>query len=135
WLRNHYQNRLGFKDSDYALVREAAARLESDLQRIDSEVQAVIQADRGRHPRILSSPKDLPPVPPGLLQLRDQRGAMVQHQADSLRGSLGPQLAAKLDAFLDKEFAPNVKVQSIGPPRPHDPTRRTVPPFAAGVQQ
>jgi hypothetical protein len=134
WLRNHYQQRLGFKDTDFALVREAAARLESDFQRIDSEVRTIIKADRARHPRVLSSPHDLPPVPRRLLELRDEREAVMQSDLDSLRGALSPELVAKLDAFLEKEFAPNVKIQYMGPPRPHDPTKRTVPPFPAEAQ-
>src|SRR5262249_33454402 len=116
-------------------VRDAAARLESDLQRIDSEVRAVIEADRARHSRVLSSPKDLPPVPPRLLELRDEREATIQSDAESLRGALGPEVAARLDDLLDKEFAPKVKIQYVGPPRPHDPAKHTVPPFPAEVQR
>jgi hypothetical protein len=135
WLRNHYQQRLGFTDSEYALVRESAVQLESDLKRIDAEVQAVIEADRAQHSRVLGSPNDLPPVPQRLLELRDERERMIQRDVDSLKGVLGPKLAAKLDSFLESEFAPNVTVQHVGPPRPHNPVTHAVPPFPAEVQR
>jgi hypothetical protein len=135
WLRNYYQQRLGFKDSEFAMVRKAATQLESDLKQIDTEVQTIIQADRARHPRVLLSPNDLPPVPPRLLELRDQRAAVIQRYVDSLTSVLGRELAAKLDAFLEDEFAPNVSIRYVSPPRPHDPDKHPVPPFATEVEK
>jgi hypothetical protein len=135
WLRNHYQQKLGFNDSEYAVVRESAVRLQSDLKQIDDEVQAIVQAERAKRPRILLSPDDLPPVPPRLLELRDEREAVIQRNVENLKGVLGPELVTKLDAFLENEIAPNVKVQSLRPPRPHDPRKHTVPPFPTEAQK
>jgi hypothetical protein len=60
---------------------------------------------------------------------------VIQRDVDSLKASLGPTLASKLDAFLQNDFAPNVKVEHVGPPRPHDPTKHAAPPFATGGQR
>lgn len=135
WLRTYYQQRLGFSDSQFSNVREAAVQLKSDLKQIDDEVQAIIRVDRARHSRVLLSTNDLPSVPPRLMELRDQREAVIQRDMDNLRGALGPKLAAKLDAFLENDFAPNVKIQYVGPPRQHDPSKEAVPPFPTEVQR
>lgn len=136
WLRDYYQKKLGFTDAQFASVRSAAQRLESELKEIDAKVKAVIDADHAVHPRRLASPSDLPPIPPQLLALRDQREVLIEHEASALKTALGPQQAAKLDAFLENEFAPNVRLQYVGPPRPHDPSRYPAEhPFPTEVQQ
>jgi hypothetical protein len=134
WLRNYYQKKLDFTDSEFQAVREAGLRLAGELQQIDSRVQAVIQEARARQPRKLTSPEQLPPVPPELVQLGQQRESVIETEAANLRKALSPESAAKLDAFLQNVFAPNVKVQFPGPPRPHDPANHSIPPFRTEVQ-
>jgi len=128
-LRTYYQKGLGFTDAQFAPVRDAGLRLEPQLKAIDAEVKAVIDADHARHPRVLASPKDLPPVPPELLELQRKREQTIEYEVQSLKLALGAQQTAKLETFLTQEFARNVTAQRVSLPRPHDPTRHTVPPF------
>ncbi len=129
-LRNYYQQRIGFTDSQFALVREAGLRLEPELRAIDAEVKAVIDADHARHPRVLASPKDLPPVPPELTELQRKREQTIEYEVGSLKLALGARQTAKLETFLTHEFAPSVTALPVGGPRPHnDPRKHPVPPF------
>jgi hypothetical protein len=129
-LRTYYQTRIGFTDSQFAKVREAGLRLEPELKAIDAEVKAVIDTDHARHPRLLASPKDLPPVPPELAELQLKREQTIEYEVGSLKLALGARQTAKLETFLTREFASNVTALPVGVPRPHnDPTKHTVPPF------
>ena len=135
WLRSYHKQRLGFNDAQFGLVREAATKMEADLRKIDDEAQSIITADRASHPRVLLNPNDLPPIPPRLLQLRDERETAIQRAADNLRANLGNENGAKLDKYLETEFAPNVRIQYVGPPRPHIPIKNTGPLSPSEVQR
>jgi len=126
---------LGFNDAQFAFVREAGLRLEPELRAIDAEVKALIDADHARHPRVLASPKDLPPPIPELAELQSKRERTIDREVQGLRLALGRQQTAKLEAFLTQEFAHNVRRVDL--PGPHkNPALRTVPPFPQeGVQQ
>jgi hypothetical protein len=128
-FRSYYQNKLGFSDTEFVPVRESAQRLEPALKTIDAEVKAVIDADHARHPRLLASPKDLPPVPPELLELQRKREQAIEYEVQSLKAALGKQQAAKLETFLTQEFAHNVTAHQVSLPRPHDPIQHPVPRF------
>lgn len=88
-----------------------------------------------QYPRVIYSPADLPPVPPELVELQQQRDATIAKEVSDLKAALGEKAAAKLDSFLEHEFAPTVTVQTVGPPRPHDPVRSHIPAFAKEPQQ
>jgi hypothetical protein len=129
-LRKYYQKKLAFDDAHFSVVRQAALRLEPELKAIDAEIKAVIDADHARHPRILASPADLPPLPPELAQLQRKRDQTIDYEVDSLKLALGRRQTDKLEDFLTQEFARSVTLQRVNVPRPHnDPTRHTVPAF------
>jgi hypothetical protein len=116
WVRDHYQKKLGFTDAEYAPVRESAQRLETELNAIDAKVQKTVAAVRAAHSRVVRSPSELPPVLPELFTLRDQHEAVIQQEVVSLKAELGPKRAAKLDTFLQNEFAPKITRQVVTPP-------------------
>lgn len=134
WLRNYYQQELGFNDTEFQAVRQSAQNLEAQLKQIDARVQVVVQQVRARQPRTLTSPDQLPPVPPELRELSKKRESVIESEVANLKNALPPESAAKLDTFLQTVFAPKVKVQLVGPPRPHDPTKHPIPPFPTEVQ-
>jgi hypothetical protein len=135
WLRNYYQQKLGFSGADFEVIRQAAQGLQSELDDLDAEVRTVTQAERARHSRVLASPNDLPPVPPRLIELRDKREALIERHANNLKIALGARASAKLDNYLENEFAPNVRVQPVDPTRLHDPSRAPVRVFQNEVQR
>lgn len=134
-LRDHYQKRLGFTPAEFALVRDAAIRLEAQLKQQDAKAQAVIDDVHARFPPgAVTGPKDLPPPSPELVRLQQERNALIKHEVDRLKASLGPALAGKLDKFLQSDFAPDVQVQSVGPPLARHPGQRPAAPFPQEVR-
>lgn len=134
WLRNHYQQKLGFTDAEFVPVRQTAQRLEAELNVIDAKVQAIVNAARAAHPRVLKSASDLPALPPELLALRDQHEAVIEREAANLKSALGPDRTAKLEAFLQNQFARNVTAHVMNPPRPGNPTKTQPGVFRKEVQ-
>ncbi|HMD83987.1 MAG TPA: hypothetical protein VKO18_04710 [Terriglobia bacterium] len=121
WLRNHFQNELGFTDAQFAVVRATAQRLETELKGVDAQAKAIIDADHAAHRQQSGSPHTWRPVPPELKALQQQHEAVIQSEVSHLKGALGPDLAAKLDALLQSELARNVTVQRFHHPGP-DPS-------------
>ena len=135
WLRNYYQQKMRLTDPQFAPVRETAVRLEAELNEIDAKVKAIIDAAHARYPRALKSPKDLPPVPPELYALRDEHEAVIAREVGGLKSALGPDRSAKLEAFLQHDFAPNVTVHLVAHPQRRDLTKRRSSSRPKAVQQ
>jgi hypothetical protein len=127
WLHDYYQRRLGFTAAEFQPVRQTASRLEAELNDIDTKVQSVVKAARAAHPRVLKSPRDLPPVPPQLYELREQHEAVIAREVARLKAALGTERTARLEAFLQNEFAPNVTHHVLNPPRPGDAAKHPLP--------
>ena len=114
-FRDHYQRALGFTSSQYAIVRDAAVRLEAQMKRQDDIVKALLAELRPTTPMVIKSPKDLPPVPPILLELQEERKAIIEHEVAALKASLGPELSARLDTLLRQNFAASMQVRPVAP--------------------
>jgi|SRR5215472_3807570 len=135
WLRNYYQQKLGFTNSEFQPVREAAQRLEIKLKQINDRAKDLVTADRNSHPHALARREDLPAPIAELSQLSQQHESALQSEMDNLRKALGEKRAAKLDDFLMKNLAPKVTMRPVPVPHPHGASRQTMPAFPQGVQQ
>ncbi len=129
WLRNYYQQQLGFTDAQFQPVRDVATQLQSDLKAIDDRVQTLVTADQASHSHQLTSPHNLPPPIAELAQLSQQREATLQKAMVNLQAALGPQRAARLDDYLQKNMAPKVTMKWMSPPQPHTPSSQGGPAF------
>jgi hypothetical protein len=135
-LRSHFQKKLDFTDAQFANVRDAGLRLESELQKIDAQAKAIIDKTRAAFPNAtMSQPETLPLVPPELTKLQDERNALIEREVSDLKYQLGAEASAKLDSFLQKEFSQTVTARSVQLPRAHDPAANPVPPFAQEVSR
>lgn len=133
-FRNHFQRTLGFSDAEFAAIRSSALRLDSKLREQDAKAKALIDSIHSQHSRNLSSPSDLPPFPSELVQMQKNRNAIIDQEVAGLKASLGPKQSAKLDSFIQNEFARNVNIQNIGPPTLHDAAHNPPPPFKPEVK-
>jgi hypothetical protein len=118
-INKHYQTKLGFSDSQFAIVRQVATKLDSDLKGLDSQARPIIDQFRKDYPpgKVLSPP----PVPTRLVELQQQREIIISSAAESLKKRLGALPTAKMDDMLNKEFAPRVTFQSLTVPMPKRP--------------
>jgi hypothetical protein len=122
WLRDHFQQQLGFTSAQFAIVRATGVRLESELKELGSEAKTIAEADRAARRENPETPR----VPdPRLKDLTKQREDLLQREIDGLNQELGPERAAKLQDFLHNHFLQNTS--SLHPHvRPH-PTKRLQP--------
>jgi len=128
-FRSHFQRQLGFSDAEFASVRTAAAQLQTKLHDQDMRAKAIIDATRPNHPTRIKNAADLPPLPPELIVLQQERNGLIEREVAKLRASLGPKQAAKLDALIQNDFVRNVKIENVGPLTSHDNAHEPLPAF------
>ncbi len=111
-LRDHLQKAVGFTPSEFSLVRESARDLETKLKANRAQAIPIIQRDRAIR---LSNPSELLPArispSPELVELRKQREELIKEEETNLDSRLGPEAAAKLQAFLKDKFVRNPRPQ------------------------
>jgi hypothetical protein len=116
-LRHYNQKKLEFSDAQFGHVRAAAQGLEALLKVQDAKAARVIQAERARFPHgKLTREADLPPASAELKALQAERDSIIESAVATLKAALGPQAADKLDTFLSRDFAPNLKVRFVRTP-------------------
>lgn len=113
-LRTHYQTKMNFTNSQFALVLQAAGKLDTDLQQIDGQAKVIIDAFHKQYPpgKIAS----LPPAPPQLAQLQQQRETIIANDVAALKSQLGTQATSAMNTMLAKEFAPNFTFKRLAKP-------------------
>ena len=77
---------------------------------------AVIEAFRKKYPPDQPLKAPLPPPPPELETLQQERDNLIEQHVADLKMQLGPEAARKLDSFLLNEFAPAVTTHSVSAP-------------------
>jgi hypothetical protein len=126
WLRDHFQEKLGFTNSEYAVVRATALRLESELKEIGNEAQVIVQANREARLSASNQPTVYTPDP-RLQELTVQREELIQREVAKLNEELQPVAAAKLENFLKNDFLQNTTMlQAHSHPNP----QKLLPPQA-----
>lgn len=120
-LRNRFQRKLNFSSSQFAIVRQSAQKLDADLKQKDAQAKVIIDAFHAKYPpgKVLT----LPPPPPELAQLQKEREEIIQQDVADLKTQLGQDKAAKMDGFIQNDFAPTVKFRVVHTPMaPNAPT-------------
>lgn len=131
-LRNQNQIALGFTDAEFAIIRDTNQRLRSELKQIGDQIAAIrgvvgspatgsrhttrdeavaIVAERRARLEQLS-----PEQRDELKDLSRQYGAAISQAAVDLKVALGPELDARLGAFLEARIG--VGCAGIGTPPP-----------------
>ena len=98
------------------LIRNEARRLDADLQRKDASARTIIAQYRRDGRAALAQGKPLPPPPPEIKQLQREQTAMLVQHCVALRSALGADVSARLDAYLNYEFAPHIKLRRMSAP-------------------
>jgi len=115
WLRNHLQEWLGFTDAEFAPIRESAVRLEKTIAGIDAKAQAIIKAGRAQYGKGLLPAGAQPPGWDDLKELNQERETAITDEIAKLNDALGEDNAAKLQAYIEKEFSSDVSASQIHP--------------------
>jgi hypothetical protein len=125
-VRNLLQRQLDFTDEQFALVRSTAQRLQTELKTLDAQAMAIIKAERAANPPQPGVRPTWRPVPPELHALQQQHEDLIESEVTNLKSALGPELAARLDAFLQSPAAPKVTAQRLHTPLSREELRQHI---------
>ena len=109
-------SRANLKHEQLDGLRNAAHRLDANLQKHQARAQLVISHYRKEATKALAEGKPLPPAPPEIRELERERTALLVQSYINVRAALGQQASAQLDKYLDYEFAPHIKLRRIAEP-------------------
>jgi hypothetical protein len=130
-LRNFYQVHANLTAAEATLMKQYAQGTTTAVQAVDVQIQAAVARFRAQFPGgKLPSHSALPPPPPELQTLQDQRDNLVLSNVAGLQSALGAGRFQNFDAYVQTSFAPHISIKLVGQPRPHDGSSRGhLPPF------
>ncbi len=130
WLRNYIQKQLGFTDTEFAPVRQSSQHLAAVMVSLDAQAHSLIKADLALYADGKLAPDDRPPNLDKVKQLTRDRETLINSEIAHLNASLGAADAARLKAYITRDFSKNVTVRANpNPPnrsRPNGPTRQAL---------
>jgi hypothetical protein len=109
-------SRANLQHQQLDILRDAAHRLDADLQRHQARAQLIINRYRQEAKKALAQGESLPPAPPEIHALERERTALLIQHYVTLRADLGPDASAQLDGYLGHEFAPHMKLKRMAAP-------------------
>jgi hypothetical protein len=109
-------SRANLQHQQLDILRDAAHRLDADLQQHQARAQPVINRYRREAKTALEQGKPLPPAPPEIHDLERERTALLIQSYVTFRAALGPDASAQLDGYLGHEFAPHIKLRRMAAP-------------------
>jgi hypothetical protein len=98
------------------ILRKEARQLDAELRDKDSTAKAIIAKYREAARIAAARGQSLPPVPAEIRKLERERTAILVQHYVGLRSALGADVTAQLDAYLQYEFAPHVKLKRMSTP-------------------
>jgi hypothetical protein len=128
-LRDRFRRKLDFTSSQFATVRQAALKLETDLKQKDAQAKVIIDSFHAKYPP--GRVQTLPPPPPELAQLQREREELIDQDVADLKAQLGQEAATRMDTFLLNDFAPSVKFHAVHIPAPSNSQANTGQVFKA----
>jgi hypothetical protein len=66
--------------------------------------------------------------------MQKERDTLIEREVAQLNAALGPMRAARLQAVIENDFAPNVRIQNIQPMGPRDLSKKPLPKFPPEVR-
>ena len=115
-LGNYYKDRARLNDDQELTFEKIAADCERDVAKLDAQAQRIIDAAHARFPNgKVPAGAQIPPPPPELQRLQQQRIATIMEARNRLRAALGEQGFQQLDDFIKVNVAPQVQPQPITP--------------------
>ena len=101
------QRETHLSDAQMRALDEIAASCLREVEAVDEEAHAVINAFREQHfpGGKLPEGQQLPPPPPELEALQQRRNAVLLRGRDMLMGALGNAMSGRFDSFVKERFA------------------------------
>jgi hypothetical protein len=108
WLKDHFQRELSFSDSDFAIIRVTAAKVDEEGSRLDAQARLVLKQDRASRAAGIVPTGTIPQLQ---LLSRDRKD-MLKVQIGLMNDQLGPAKAKALQSYLTDHFASNIQIMA-----------------------
>jgi hypothetical protein len=112
-LRRTIQTKADFSDGEFAPVRESASHLKAALDDINARAMAIVKADHEHYVKGMYSKDNPPPGVPQLKALTQEREQTITAEITRLNDALGPENAAKLQAYIEQHFSTQVTTSKL----------------------
>jgi hypothetical protein len=112
-LRNALPTRIQLADNDLQFLRSEAFSLMADLEIRGKKAALIVAEYRKQASVALQQGRALPPGPAELVQLQQERTALLVEHYVRMRTSLGSEAELQLDQYLKNEFAPHVSISDV----------------------
>jgi hypothetical protein len=119
-VRTHLQRELHFSNAQAAILRQAGQQMEKDANAVWAKAMPIMIQDR-EWLKLNGRSAGPPPGHAHVHALQEEREGVIRDAVAELNRKLGPKAAARLQARIEKEWAPRVTVQDISSQRTHDP--------------
>jgi hypothetical protein len=105
-----FRRRAGLSDTQAQILDQVTRDCKQELARQDAKAQAVIAEFRKQYPvGTLPEGVTLPPPPPELTQLQQERDAIILRARDRLHAAFGDEEFARFDSFVQSRIGAAIK--------------------------
>jgi hypothetical protein len=118
-LRSLYKRNAKLNDAEATILEQIAEESDAQIAEFDGRAKKIIDEARAQHRGGELQPGEtLPPPPPELGILQEQRNTAVLQARDRLRAIFGEEEFDRFDKFVQRDVAPKIKPVQLGLPRP-----------------
>jgi hypothetical protein len=129
-LNLHYKQQLQLTEGEYQKLLKIANDCESEMSLHLARRKETIDRLRAMVPnRQLPSRDQVPPLPNEVKQLQREYDALLLKYANRVKHELSPARTDLMNAFLKREFGPQMRVLKVDVPRERNPEKQRPPAF------
>lgn len=113
-LKNYFKSRANLTEEENQILQNTALEFIQQVSPVDTEARNIIAQKRLSNPTGIVPKDELPPAE--LINLQEQRNALALQYRDRLKESLGSEVSAKFDRYIEGEFASHfeeIKLSSV----------------------
>lgn len=108
------QNQGRLPDNQIRALDEIAASCLQEVDELDARARSIIEAARARYPGgVIPRGQHLPPVPPELPVMQQQRNAALLRGRTRLLAAFGEQEFNRFDSFVMQYYADNSRMRLL----------------------
>jgi hypothetical protein len=129
WLRSYLQTKLSMTAEEFQPIRASADRLDSAITALNAKAKADVSALNASRTTEGVSSWNAQHYRHKLKKLTTQREAVINKEIDTLNSDLSPEVAQKLQNYIQNTFSKNVSIMRLTPGQatglPSFPSART----------
>jgi hypothetical protein len=109
-LRSFHKHEAGLNEEQARIFDEVAAECEREVHEQDRKAQVIIKRFRAQFPGgRVPNDESLPPPSPELVQMQNERNAIILRARDRLRRAFGEEEFSRFRQFVKVRIAPNIR--------------------------